>query len=57
MAETAAEARSKLGRTTSNVFIALFALAAVIAAGFLIGLVPAVKAYRNTLADGLSVRL
>jgi two-component system nitrogen regulation sensor histidine kinase NtrY len=33
MAETAAEARSKLGRTTSNVFIALFALAAVIAAG------------------------
>jgi two-component system nitrogen regulation sensor histidine kinase NtrY len=33
MAETAAEARSKLGRATSNVFIALFALAAVIAAG------------------------
>ena len=33
MAETAAEARSKLGRATSNVFLALFALAAVIAAG------------------------
>jgi putative ABC transport system permease protein len=32
-------------------------VAAVIAAGLLIGLVPAVKAYRNTLADGLSVRL
>jgi putative ABC transport system permease protein len=30
---------------------------AVIAAGFIIGFVPAVKAYRNTLADGLSVRL
>ena len=33
MAETAAEARSKIGRATSNVFLALFALAAVIAAG------------------------
>ncbi|MDP3739952.1 MAG: PAS domain-containing sensor histidine kinase [Hyphomonadaceae bacterium] len=33
MAETAAEARSKIGRATSNVFVALFALAAVIAAG------------------------
>jgi putative ABC transport system permease protein len=32
-------------------------LAAVVVAGFLIGLVPAIKAYRNTLADGLSVRL
>lgn len=32
-------------------------VAIVIVAGFLIGLVPAVKAYRNTLADGLSVRL
>ena len=30
---------------------------AVVAAGFLIGVVAAVKAYRNTLADGLSVRL
>jgi len=32
-------------------------LALVIGAGFLIGLIPAIKAYRNTLADGLSVRL
>lgn len=32
-------------------------IGAVIAAGFLIGFVPAIKAYRNTLADGLSVRL
>lgn len=31
--------------------------AIVVVAGFLIGLVPALKAYRNTLADGLSVRL
>lgn len=29
----------------------------VIAAGFIVGLVPAWKAYRNTLSDGLSVRL
>jgi putative ABC transport system permease protein len=29
----------------------------VVLAGFLIGLVPAVRAYRNSLADGLSVRL
>ena len=29
----------------------------VCAAGFLIGFVPALRAYRNTLADGLSVRL
>ncbi len=33
MAETAAETRLKLGRATSNVFLALFALAAVVAAG------------------------
>jgi putative ABC transport system permease protein len=32
-------------------------MAAVVAASFLIGLVPAVKAYRNSLADGLSVRI
>ena len=32
-------------------------LAAVVVAGLLIGFVPAVKAYRNALADGLSVRL
>lgn len=32
-------------------------VAGVIMAGLLIGLVPAWKAYRNTLADGLSVRL
>ncbi|CAN5807749.1 hypothetical protein BH23GEM9_BH23GEM9_25290 [soil metagenome] len=32
-------------------------LAAVVVASFLIGLVPAVKAYRNSLADGLSVRI
>ncbi len=32
-------------------------LAAVVAAGFAIGLAPALKAYRNTLADGLSVRV
>jgi putative ABC transport system permease protein len=32
-------------------------IAVVCAAGFLIGFVPAYKAYRNTLADGLSVRL
>jgi putative ABC transport system permease protein len=32
-------------------------LAAVLVAGLLIGFVPAVKAYRNTLADGLSARL
>jgi putative ABC transport system permease protein len=32
-------------------------LGAVIAASFLIGLVPAVRAYRNSLADGLSVRV
>jgi putative ABC transport system permease protein len=29
----------------------------VVLAGFIVGLVPAWKAYRNTLADGLSVRL
>lgn len=32
-------------------------LASVAVAGFVIGVIPAVKAYRNTLADGLSVRL
>jgi putative ABC transport system permease protein len=31
-------------------------VAVVVVAGLLIGLVPAVKAYRNSLADGLSVR-
>ncbi|CAN5726691.1 ABC transporter permease [soil metagenome] len=31
-------------------------LLAVVAASFLIGLVPAVKAYRNSLADGLTLR-
>lgn len=31
-------------------------LVAVVAASFLIGLVPAIKAYRNSLADGLTVR-
>lgn len=32
-------------------------LASVVSAGLLIGFVPAVKAYRNALSDGLSVRL
>jgi putative ABC transport system permease protein len=32
-------------------------LGAVIIASFLIGLIPAIKAYRNSLADGLSVRI
>lgn len=32
-------------------------LVGVVVAGFLIGLIPAWKAYRNTLADGLSVRV
>jgi putative ABC transport system permease protein len=32
-------------------------LAGVVVAGFLIGLIPAWKAYRNTLADGLSLRV
>ena len=31
-------------------------LGAVIAASFLIGIVPAIKAYRNSLADGLTIR-
>jgi putative ABC transport system permease protein len=31
-------------------------LAAVVGASFVIGLVPAIKAYRNSLADGLTVR-
>jgi putative ABC transport system permease protein len=38
--------------TTSYVY-----LVAVVVASFLIGLVPAVKAYRNSLADGLSLRI
>lgn len=37
--------------------VELLYLAGVVVAGFLIGLVPAWKAYRNTLADGLSVRI
>lgn len=37
--------------------IEMIYLAGVVVAGFLIGLVPAWKAYRNTLADGLSVRV
>jgi putative ABC transport system permease protein len=32
-------------------------LGAVVVASFLIGLIPAIKAYRNSLADGLSVRI
>jgi putative ABC transport system permease protein len=32
-------------------------LLAVIVAGVLIGFIPAIKAYRNSLADGLTVRL
>lgn len=32
-------------------------LAAVLACGFLIGVVPAIKAYRNSVGDGLTVRL
>lgn len=32
-------------------------LALVVAAGFLIGLVPAARAYRNALADGLTIRV
>jgi putative ABC transport system permease protein len=32
-------------------------LGAVVFAGILIGFVPAWKAYRNTLADGLSIRV
>lgn len=37
--------------------VEIFYVLGVMAGGFLIGLVPAFKAYRNTLADGLSVRL
>jgi hypothetical protein len=29
----------------------------VIVAGFLLGLIPALKAYRNALIDGLSIRV
>jgi putative ABC transport system permease protein len=36
---------------------AYYYLLAVVAASFLIGLVPAVKAYRNSLVDGLSLRV
>ncbi|MEX1183376.1 MAG: FtsX-like permease family protein [Gemmatimonadota bacterium] len=36
---------------------ALSYLAAVVAASFLLGLVPAMRAYRNSLADGLTVRV
>ena len=32
-------------------------LVAVVAASFLIGVVPALRAYRNSLADGLTVRM
>jgi putative ABC transport system permease protein len=32
-------------------------IAVIVGAGFLLGLVPAVKAYRNALVDGLSVRV
>jgi putative ABC transport system permease protein len=32
-------------------------LGAVIVASFLLGLIPALKAYRNSLADGLTVRI
>jgi putative ABC transport system permease protein len=32
-------------------------LGAVLVAGLIIGFIPAWKAYRNTLSDGLSVRL
>ena len=35
----------------------LFYLVGVVAAGFLIGLVPAIKAYRNSLVDGLTIRV
>lgn len=38
--------------TTEIVYIAV-----VIAAGFILGLIPALKAYRNALIDGLSVRV
>jgi putative ABC transport system permease protein len=34
-----------------------FYIGGVIVAGFLIGLVPALKAYRNALVDGLSIRI
>lgn len=38
-------------------WVELAYLGGVVVAGFLIGLIPAWKAYRNTLADGLSVRV
>jgi putative ABC transport system permease protein len=37
--------------------VELLYIGGVVLAGFLIGLVPAIRAYRNTLTDGLSVRL
>jgi putative ABC transport system permease protein len=37
--------------------VELLYLGAVLVAGFVVGLVPAWRAYRNALADGLSVRL
>jgi putative ABC transport system permease protein len=40
-----------LGRTE------LTYIAVIIGAGFLLGLIPALKAYRNALVDGLSVRV
>jgi putative ABC transport system permease protein len=40
-----------LGRTE------IMYIAAVVAAGFLLGLIPALKAYRNALVDGLSIRV
>jgi putative ABC transport system permease protein len=36
---------------------AWFYVAAVVVASFLIGVIPAIKAYRNSLADGLTVRI
>jgi putative ABC transport system permease protein len=36
---------------------AYFYVLGVIVAGLLIGLVPALRAYRNSLADGLTMRL
>jgi len=36
--------------------VEMFYLGGVMVAGFVIGLIPAIKAYRNTLTDGLSLR-
>jgi len=38
-------------------FKSYLCLAAITLAGFAVGLVPALRAYRNTLADHLSLRL